>query len=225
MAIQIQGNGGVVAEVEPSLHRSVRVSNRSADPGALGSFRFAVTSGLTTGVAAATATAGHVFAFRWSNGSAQAIVRYMAVEAVTITGFTAAQECGFDVMFARSYTVSHSGGTGLTFSGNNMKKRSSMNSTLLGDARISTTGALTAGTHTFDSHAILVAQYADLAAAATVAKGRVFAEINLRSAQANPLVLSQDTGIVVRNSIAQGAAGTMRFNVTMEWEEYLNSGF
>lgn len=225
MAIQIQGNAGVAAEVDASPHRALRVSVRPNDIGSLGSYRLAIASGLTATIAAATATAGHVFAWRWGNSSNLAVLRYLSVEMVTIAGFTAAQEVGFDAIIARGYTASHTTQTAVVATGNNLKKRGSMATSLLTDARIAGAAALTAGTHTLDTQPMLQTQMAELAAAATVPKNRCKQEWDMSNSSDYPMIFTQDTGIVVRNTILMGAGGTVRFNVVIAWDEFPNANF
>lgn len=219
MALQVQGNSGTVAEVDGTGYRALRVATRPLDPGALGSYRLAMTSGLTAGVAAGTATAGHLFAWRWGDATRLAVIHWISVEMVTISGFTAAQEAGFDLYRVTGYSASHTSGTGATMTASN-KKRASFANSLLTDARIATTTALTAGTHTLDNHPLLSSQYAELAAAATVAKGRAYKALDLSNSADHPFVMAQNEGFVLRNGLAaQGAGGTQRFNVEIAWTE------
>lgn len=208
------GNG---AEVD-ATHDAQRTSIRPME--ALGAYRFAAQSGLLSGVAAATATAGHIFAFRWGDATKLAVITLLRVKMATITGFTAAQEVGFDLLVARGYSASHTSGTAIAPGGaGGLKKRASYAASALTDARIGAAAALTAGTHTLDAQPMLTDSYADLAAAATVQKGSVNTLWNLDSAQGHPLVLANNEGIVVRNLIALGAAGTVRLTVDMGWYE------
>lgn len=215
MPFQQEGISGVVQEVEPNT-RAGRVTIRPHDM--LGSYRVAEFSGLMTTIAAKTATAGHVFAWRWTSTNL-ALLRYLKVRYSVITGFTAAQELGFDVAIARGYTASHTAGTALSFAASAAKKRSSMPSSLVGDARIATAAALTAGTHTLDPHPIVISGTRTLAAAATV-PGYDFEEtLDLTNSGDHPYVFAQNEGLVVRNNILMGAGGTVRMHVQMAWDE------
>jgi len=55
---------------------------------------------------------------------------------------------------AKSFSAAGTGGTAATITGNNGKMRTSMGTTLLGEARCASTAALGAGTKTLDSQAI-----------------------------------------------------------------------
>lgn len=219
MSVQIIGNGGVVGEVESNT-RAMRTTLRPLDVGSLGSYRLAAFSGLMTTIAAATATAGHVYAWRWGDATRLAILRYIKMRAAVITGFTAAQELSFDAIFARSYSGSHTAGTNLAVTTNNNKKRTSMGASLLTDARIATGAALTAGTHTLDGNPFAVGgPVKTLAAAATVQDGSLEMVVDLTNGVDYPIVFAQNEGFVIRNVVLMGAAGTVRMAVEVAWDE------
>lgn len=186
-----------------------------------GFYRFCATTGLITLVAAGTASAGHIFAARWS--ATTKVLALMAFKATwnTIAGFTTAQEVGLDLFVARSYSASHTGGTAVdSTAAGGFELRTAYPASAFGaaDIRIATTGALTAGTQTLDAVPMAANQYAELAAAATVGKGRFCVEWN-SSTRGKPLILAANEGLVLRNQILMGAAGTARVNVEMEWAE------
>jgi hypothetical protein len=191
-----------------------------------GAYRVAAVSGLTTGVAAASATAGHLFAVRWApttdkERQAFLVLQRLRARMFTIAGFTAAQETGIDLSILRSYSAPHTGGTAVVLTGNNQKKKAGLPTSVIPTAnmQIATTGALTAGTHTFDAQPIAQGVYAELAAAATVAKGSSEIYLSTEDLDRFPVVLSANEGLCIRNTIAQGAAGTQRLVVEMDWLE------
>lgn len=218
MAVQLKGNSGIINEVEANS-RAQRTTVLGPDIASNGAYRLSAQSGLLTGVAAASATAGFLFSFRWSNGSKLALIERIRARWHTVSGFTAAQEVGLDIIQARNFTVSSSGGTAVTITGDSMKKRSSHGTTNVGDIRISSTGALTAGTLTLDGNAIAHGGFAELAAAATVPKGFFQAEFNSERDGVMPLVLAVNQGLIVRNLILMGAGGTARVSVEVDWRE------
>lgn len=187
-------------------------------------------SGLLTGVAAGTAANGHIFAARWAPAAGLpklAMLTRLRVGWVTIAGFTAAQEVGLDVSKVTAYTAAHTGGTALVATG--LGKTRSFHQiglaspdSAFNDIRIGTTGALTSGTQTFDPTPFRQAQFSELAAAATVPKGIFQLFYSNEDVNAEPIVLAANEGIVVRNTIGMGAAGTARVTVEMSWVE-LNS--
>jgi len=218
MGIQIIGPGGFTQEVNQTL-KSARTTQYPIE--ALGFYRMSVQSGLITTIAAGTATAGHLFAFR--NASTTLVVPiYIGVKWRTVTAFTAAQEVGMELVVARSYTASHTAGTAIVLTGNNGKKRTSYPTSVIstsGDARIATTAALTAGTHTLDDNSVAQDQFAELATGAAVQKGRMDIVWDMTNGQDAPLILAQNEGFVLRNKILMGAGGTARVSIEIQWAE------
>jgi hypothetical protein len=204
--------------------RTINTSARAPSQGE-GAYRIAAVSGLLTTVAAGTATAGHLWAVRWSpavNGNvnqALLVLQRLRARLFTVAGFTAAQEFGMDLVVARAYTASHSGGTAATLTTNNCKKRTSMPTTVLASMQTGTTGALTAGTHTLDAQPIASTAYNELAAAATVPKGLSEIYISTEDLDREPIVLALNEGLVIRNTVLMGAGGTARLVVEMDWLE------
>lgn len=215
MALIESGAGATNLTVDPVL-KAARVSPRPMEGE---HYRLGVASGLITTVAAATASAGHLFAFRWGSSAENAYVNRIHAVWKTVVGFTAAQEIGMDCIRATGYSASHSGGTGVTLTAPNLKKRASFGVSLLTDARYPTTGALTAGTHTFDAQPLMADSAWELAAAATVPKQAMEMDIRFEPEFGGPLVLTQNEGFVIRNSILMGAGGTARLFVMVDWTE------
>lgn len=186
-----------------------------------GQYRMSVPTGLTTVIAAGTTTAGHQFSFRWSSTTgAHAYIRRIAVSSVVTTAFTTAQEVGFDLIMARAYTASHTGGTaidaGSTITGSG-KLLTAQGASLVAAnaARVATTGELTAGTHTLDANAIGFVSYWATGIGTTLAQTDLFNAVNDES----PLVLAQDEGFVIRNTVLMGAVGVTRSRFLVEWDE------
>lgn len=218
MSIIVRGiTSGADTEVD-SLMKAVRVSVRPPKATS-GYFRMVATSGLLTTVAAGSGTAGHLFAARWTHATKIAVLKGFAMRWRTITGFTAAQEMAIKAYRLTGYSVAHTGGTGLTLTAPAFKKDTGSGATNFGDLRIGTTGALTNGTHTIDGQEFLSDIFAELAAAATVQKGRTDAFIDWGQTLDHPLMLRQNEGIIVRNEILMGAGGTGRLIVEMDWAE------
>lgn len=219
-------SNGVAASSEQviNLDGASKVTPYHPYLGSNGAYRLAASTGLLTVVAAATATAGHIFAFRWSNASKLCLITNIRARWITVAGFTAGQEVGLDIIQARVYGSSHSGGTALTLTGDSFKKRSSVvgghGTTNVGDIRISTTGALTAvGSPALDGNAIAAGGFSELAAAATVPKGFFEVQWGINDHAHHPIVLGQNQGFIVRNSILMGAGGTARVTVEVDWLE------
>jgi hypothetical protein len=221
MAIQIQGNGGVVAEVDGTTFRAIRVTARPVNYGALGMYRLGATSGT---IAAALAANSELFQFRWPDASNLALVYKVNISAGLNVAATAAGLVSLVMTAARTWTAAGSGGTRLTLTGNNCKLRTSMGTTLVNDAGIATTGALTAGTKTLDATNLAAVAFAILTGAiTTVVSGTILPPTDLFASGTegdHPLVLAQNEGFVIRNgATAFPASATWHLGVNVLWAE------
>jgi hypothetical protein len=218
------GISGNVAEVDGAF-AALHVTERpQSAKGQGGSYRIAATSGLVTG-ASLDATPDPIFSWRWGSSTKFCLVRYLDVQLVLPTSVTAAQEIGGDIIYARTFTASDSGGTALTLTGANAKKKTGHNTSAVTDARIATTTDLTAGTRTLDSQPFAAFRDWELATAATVPHQLKRMTFDARNPGLYPIVLQQDTGFIVRNTLAMTASGTQRWVVTVEWDEYLTAEY
>lgn len=214
MAIQIQGNTGTVAEVDGTNYRAMRTTLRPIDHGSLGAFRL---SGLSGTMAAGLAADSEVFQFRWTDSTRVCVITSIIWDG--LSGSATAFAAGFgkvDLLVARSWTADGSGGTILTPTGNNQKMRSTMNTSLVGGSRISSTAALSAGTKILDTRA--VGQYS--AAFGTATSTQWMPQVDLFHVDPGgecPIILTQNEGIVVRATVP--ATGTWQFGVTICWAE------
>lgn len=215
MSVQIRGNNNVVAEVESNV-RAQRVVPYGPDVGSNGIYRVVATSGALTAVAAKTASAGHCFAFRWDSSSKLCLIESLSVRANVTTSPSSAQEFGFAAFMARSYTANSSGGTALTMTTNNAKLRASYATSQVAEIRIGTTDAFTAGTYTLDAQPFLEMRQHELVAAATVQK------TNLQEffdGSKSPIVLAQNEGFVITNSVLMANSLAVRLVVSVQWRE------
>lgn len=215
MAIQIQGNGGAVAEVDGTTFRALRVMNRPIDQGALGHYRLSTTVALVVSQAAN----GTLFSFRWGSANVCAITKFRLAVLQTAAA-TATIMPSFEVFIARSFTASDSAGTAVTLTGNSMKKRTNMGTTLVTDIRKAAVAAgLTVGTRTLDADPImqLPTQQTITTPNATLYER----ELEIDMGHGNyPVLLAQNEGIIVRGpSVVFGAAGTANLVVDMSWAE------
>lgn len=190
--------------------------NTTKDPGRLSAAQFyslSMTSGLLTTVAAGTSSAGHVAALRYVHASKSFHVTRLRALWQTITGFTAAQEVSLAAYLLSAYTAAHTGGS----AGVVVPRASGLDATGL-TGRIGDTGALTAGTQTIGAQ-LLRGSFSELADGVTVQKGFVDEQ---RGGEDDPhvvCVLGTETGILVRNEILMGAAGTGRLTVELDGYE------
>ena len=226
MGIQQQGQGGQLLQVDAS-HRAARFSARPLDHGTLGHYRLGVSTGLLAG--AGVTAGGTLFSARWTDATRLAVITRLSAYYAVTTVFTAVQEIGLDAIIARSFTAADSSGTAITLGGNNQKMRTNMGTSLFTSAaevRIGATSIVTAGTRTLDANAMIGASGIthDLnAAAATVqliATPKIgFDWVADPSIGEHPVVLAQNEGVVVRNTVVFPAAGAARLWVQMVWAE------
>jgi hypothetical protein len=225
MDVSIKGSGpneNIEQQVDPT-YQAGRVSLRplewqSNSGGAQGGhFGLAAETGLTTGIAAG----GAIFSFRWTDSARVAVIHRILVGAVITTAYGTAQEVSADAVVVRGFTASDTGGTAISMSANSGKKRSNMASSLVGDLRIATTAALSAGTGTADTNA-----FGYWIAAGG---GTAFNSIGSQSGMSplfqplpgmeHAVVLSQNEGFRVRIPFAQGASGVVRYAINVDWAE------
>lgn len=219
MAIQIQGNGGTIAEVDGTNFRALRVSIRPIDYGALGFYAINLVTGV---MAAGLAANSEIFQARWVDAT-----RFAAIFALTCDGAGgiaafAAGATKMEGMIARAWSADGSGGAAATLTGNNNKLRSSMGTTLFGAIRASTTAALTAGTKTLDSQGVGAVCSSTTATAGTplLPEGRIFNSD--AGADKHPIILasnggSTSEGVIIRATVP--ATGTWTGGVSMRWAE------
>jgi len=189
------------------LHRSLRIAEKS---------------GLFTGAAADTS----FFQLRNSHASLAVLIRRIEVTHLITTGYTAAQEVGYYLKRGTAWSVAPSGGTALTLTGAFGKLDTNAGGTILAanDVRIATTGALTDGTVTLDTHPMIsdsILAAAGVAGARIVFQPFVFDDSPFEDQRLKGLLLRNNEGIVLKNLIAQGAAGVGRWHVTVVLDEGL----
>ena len=213
MAIQIQGNGGVVAEVDGTTFRAIRITARPINYGSLGMYRLGMQSGT---MAAALAANAEMFQFRWADATNLGLVYKVSLSAGANVAATAAALGTFCMAAARAWSAAGSGGLRAVLTGNISKLRTSMGTSLVNDAGISTTAGLTAGTKTID-HATSnmgSVSFGIGTGAITTALNLTFLEqtplFDADGEGMHPLVLAQNEGFIIRN-------GTVIFPATMTW--------
>lgn len=175
-----------------------------------GFFSLAVATGALAGVAAETASAGHVIALRNSK-TAAFHVTFMRLWWTTTAGPTAAQRFGVAAKKLTGYSAAHTGSTGgsnvqvaprdVSFVGRDAASGEDGSGLI---ARVAGTDALTAGTQTIaDKLGELQGQ--ELAAGAAVPLKNV--ERVWSSSDKFPLfILKQNEGLLVANQVLEGAA-------------------
>jgi hypothetical protein len=215
MAIQIQGNGGTVAEVGGTTFRALKTVGMPMDHGAFGQYRVATTIALVVTQAAN----GTLFSFRWGDATRLCAIQDIRLQFQQTAAATATITPTFDVVIARSFTASDTAGTALTLTGNAFKKRTSMGTTLITDIRKSAVAAgVTAGTRTLDADPII--SMGVVSTITTVNTSVYSVDLDLDSGTAHPIIFAQNEGFIVRGpSIVFGAAGTANLIVDVAWSE------
>lgn len=216
MAIQIQGNGGVTAEVDGTTFRSIRTTGRPLEYGAFGHYRLSTTVALVVSQAAN----GTLFSFRWGDATRLCIPMYIRLECIQTAIATATIMPSFEVFVARGFTASDSVGTAITLTGNNMKKRTSgMGTTLVTDIRKAAVAAgLTVGTRTLDAEPIM--QMTTQQTITTANQQAYSKELDFTNQADHPLVFAQNEGFIVRGpTVVFGIAGTANLVVEVAWAE------
>ena len=220
MPIQIQGNGGTVAEVDGTAFRAQRVTLRPMDHGALGSYSY---GGFTGILPAALAANSEIFQFRWTDVTRLCVINGVKISsAVSTTFFAAGVPSQIDLIKSTAWSAAGTGGTAISPAAL-LKKRTSMGSSLIaaGDIRIATTAALGAGTKTLETYAM-----ASVAAACPITAslkgdiippGTILFEADVEHGE-HPLVLAQNEGFSIR-SVAVPATGTWTASITVDWTE------
>ncbi len=220
MAIQIQGNGGAIAEVDGAGFRAMRMSPRPLDHGVLGHYSY---GGFTGILPAALAANAEIFQFRWTDATRICLINEVKISAIVSTTFFAAgAPVQIDMVKSAAWSAAGSGGTAISPAAL-LKKRTSMGSSLVasGDIRIATTAALGAGTKVLEG-----ASLATLAAAGPItaslngeiiAPGTILYRGEVGDGQ-HPLALVQNEGFSIR-SIAVPATGTWTAAIQVDWTE------
>jgi hypothetical protein len=210
MAIQLTGPLAAIAQVEVET-QALRTTLRPTDPGALGSYRHALTSGT---LAAGLTAASPVFSFRYGSANI-CLVRRVVLTLGDLVGF-AAGFFAFNLYAARSFTVSDSSGTAGTLTGNNGKLRTSYATTGLSDFRISSTAGLTPGTRTLDADPLDTISMSVVTTAGAPPLP-VLGEMIRAMPGEQPLILAQNEGFVIQATVP--ATGTWQLGVAVTWDE------
>lgn len=214
MAIQLQGNGGTVQEVDGTTFRAARVTVRPMDYGALGSYRV---SGISGTMAAGLAANAEVFQFRWTDATRLAVITSVTLDG--LSGSATAFAAGFGRVYmtiARGWSADGSGGTSVLPIINDGKMRTSMATTLSNAMRIASTAALGAGTKTLDAQSVGQVSLS-FSTAASVQVAQPIDLWHVDPGVEHPIVLSQNEGFVVRAVVP--ATGTWQFGITCTWTE------
>lgn len=213
MAIQMQGNGGTVMEVD-AYKRSQRVSivARGAS--------YAVAN-ITGTIAAALGANSSVFAMRLdpaAGASYKAYIERIRLQFTTIAAFTVPVTAGRRLALFRGAGAAASGGTAIAAAAkkDTADGNSQFNSGEGGDMRIATTAALTVTGITFETQELRAMTLVHVGAAGNFME-QVW-EFNATDS-GGPIALNQGELLAIRNPAAMDAAGTWQLGVNVDWVE------
>lgn len=200
--------------------------NQPYDPrmhaGGGGYYQMAFKSGLITGIAANSP----LFSFRWapaakSDGSGRTYrcqLKFIKVDAVTMTAFGAAQLCDFYTYCAKTWSASDTGGTQVLPAAGDQKRQKQYADSLFvggGDIRIATTGALSAGTRTLEAQPFSSFKFWSGAIGSSMSPP-VLEEWDEHHV---PMVFEPNQGVIIQNGTAFGATGVVQLWVDLMWME------
>lgn len=186
---------------------------------------------LRTGNLAATMAANApLVSMRWTSTTSVAVIESIRWSMELITQVTT-EVAGFpdaEAIIARNFTVVDSGGTATT----PVKMRSAMGNSAVGDLRVSTTAALTAGTRTLDGVGFAFGTWpikTSLASVTATYAANAIVEVGVQTPTldlykwdrlgGHPPVLAANEGLILRQSSAGPATGTYNYIFTLEWAE------
>lgn len=207
-----------MAKTDPTF-QAVRSSPRpieyAGNGTTYGHYRLSTVTGATVSLTAADP----ILSFRWTNEDANMVLLRITAAGAILTDITTAVALPLEAVVARSFTASDSAGTAITV-GAFQKTRTDMGSSRVADARVATTGKLTAGTRTLDTYGF---GGANIACGPTVTNaGSVSLPVDLYNALipgSHPVVLEANEGFIVRVPIAANTSGSVRYTFTVEWAE------
>lgn len=221
MAVIQGGTSTVIADTGAAAAKGLHVIAKPQDAGALGHYAYA---GATGAIAAAMASNGELFQFRWADATRLAVITEISITGMRATTAFAAGVIDIKATIARSWSASGSGGSAITLTGDLGQLRTSFGASLVGDMRIATTGALTAGTKTLDTYDVGFITTHSSAGwnGATPIIGQIFLptttlfKADIASGE-YPIVLAQNEGIVVRATVP--GTGVWNASIHFKWSE------
>lgn len=218
MTIKIYGSTStLIPEVEANtkaLRTTVKPTNILANP-LQGHYSLQA----TTGAMASIGTGNSIFTFRWAPGLGYfAAIRRVMIDAVVQVGFTAGQAIDFQMIIARQFVSSDSGGTTVQVPQHNDAKNYFLHdASRITDVRIAGTGSLTAGTRKLDNQAIATV----FGGALTTTAGACISYQPLYACNPgeHPILLEHNEGFVITLPTALGSGGSVKSHIVVEWEE------
>lgn len=175
----------------------------------------------TTGSIAATLAANStLFSFRWGSTTKLAVLDSILISAAVDGVITTGVVFDLAALYARSFSASDTLGTAITLTENNQKRRTSMATSGVTDARIAATATLTPGTRTLDAQAFgRVQGFTGTTVGTAVFGVGLVVLYGVAPGDDYPLVFAANEGFIIRNPLAGPATGTFVVNVVVNWAE------
>lgn len=221
-----QGNSGVASEVDGINFRAQRFTQRPMDydkaggAGVVGHYELELTTGGYGALAAGTT----LFSMRWTDATRFCVIRSVRASVQTTSPFTTSQLTSRELVVARSWTVSDTGGGAVVLTGNALKLKTAMPSTLFatGDIRFHS-GAITPGTRTVEANVIGQALgWSQGGIDPLLGMDINRADLMIAdSGDHHPIVLAANEGIIVQVGTLMGAGGVQKTTVKVNWAEVL----
>jgi hypothetical protein len=220
MAVQIQGNGGVIADVGGTTFRAQNVNLKPIDHGALGHYRVNHRCGLV----ATQAANSRLFELRNTDPAKLIIPTRITIKWLQTAAHTAAIEDSIDVFRVTGFSVVDTTNTVTPVA--SVKRTSGMaaaGSSIASIRGVTIAGAaagMTGGTLTKDSSSIGQLPQWLLAALPTastvmVQLSEIFDDVN----GTHPFVFAQNEGFIIENRVLLGAAAGSSVYIDCTWAE------
>lgn len=211
-----------------ALFKALRTTLRPFD--ALGFYGIHGNTSTYSGLAANTP----LFSMRWGSAAGLFVLLKVEIAVITSVAASAAAITERQLVVARGFTTSDTGGTAVTLTGNNAKRRTNMPTSLVTDMRFGTT--ITAGTRTLDANPFAsVLAWAPLnhtgveiggtgsgptsAAWATAASLGMVKIFDATNGSHYPEVFAQNEGFIMRVGVAQPTGSTQQTFLNVYWAE------
>lgn len=222
MAIQLQGNGGVVADVGGTTFRGQHVHLKPLEYGALGHYRVNHRFVLV----ASQAANSRLFEVRNSHATNLIIPTRFVVKWMSISAHTALIEDSLDAVKVTSFTAVDTTNTVTPTA--SVKRGATMAAapgsavirgiTAAGNSAGMTGGTLTEDAGTFAQCPLFLAQAA-MATADTLSRQFSLHDILDDVNGTHPFVFSQNEGLILKNRVLLGAAATSVVYIDFSWAE------
>ena len=179
----------------------------------------------TTGaISAGIAGASEILQIRWTSTAKLCAIHSLKVNGMYATTAFAAGAIDLNATIARAFTAAGTGGGTVTLTTNNNKMQTDFATSVMGEIRVATTAALTAGTKTLDATTVgsILTHSSGGVGSATPIIGSIYLpkltlfEADTASVQ-HPIVLEANEGLIVRCTVP--ATGVWTIGFELKWAE------